>query len=295
MLTRYMPTPRLLYPLMLALALLGVGVAPLLSQGTGGVAHGEGELIERVRAEGDGNFTVVRTAPSGAETQGYGGGLLIRVKDANGNPVTSGRVEVFDSPDSRDFSGSLGQSGEVFADVPDGTYTVIVSSFSPLFVVREGVQAPGTVDIDPEGTIAVSFQALDLDQNPINGYVVPRPGYRTTGSIGFTGSSGSPLDALITPRLYDAFIAWSWSDLYYLFLADRDINGTIGADLGVNGATDLTFSAALVDTGTLTIVDTPGFDGLSVTPFNQTNSQRLPRPHSRAGGRGYGSASGRLL
>ena len=89
---------------------------------------------------------------------------------------------------------------------------------------------------------------------------------------GSPAASGSPLDALITPRLYDAFIAWSWSDLYYLFLADRDINGTIGADLGVNGATDLTFSAALVDTGTLTIVDTPGFDGLSVTPFNQTHS-----------------------
>ena len=264
MVLRYTPAPRLLVSITLAIVLAAVGVALFVSQGPGGVVHGAGEPTEQVLVDQDGNLTVVRTAP-GVGTQGYGGyeRLLIRVKDADGNPVISGRVEAFSSPDVRDFGGFLDDAGEVHADIADGTYVVTVSASNDnFFVVKEGVEAPGAVDIDPQGTVPVSILVLDLDQSPINATILLRPGGAAVGDVGNTNPSEEPLVASVTPRHYEAFLAWSWSDLYYLFVPDVNVDGPI----------NLTLDSAQADSGTLTFADIPGFGGVFFFVWNQLYS-----------------------
>jgi hypothetical protein len=182
-------------------------------------------------------------------------GILLEMKNQANEPAVDAWVEAYSDTSSwPDFRGYTDPYGSVWVDVPNGMYTLVVSSGSDNFIIVKGnVSAPSSPTLDTTGTVSVYVEAKKLDGTPLSASIYFNPYLNSLGGVGGTDTDGN-LTFNATPMTYNAF-AWSWSELYYLSKPDTTISGST-----------VTFRAAEMDTGQINI-DLLDFAEMTFFPF----------------------------
>lgn len=155
----------------------------------------------------------LRTRPRGDDAQG---GIQLQVLNQRQEPAFRAWVEAYPpGSEKHEWEGSTGEDGRVKVDVPDGTWTLVVSSEADHFViVREGVTAPGSLTLDTTGTVPVDVTVRRLDGQALSTAIVSferfTRGYNKVGDVNSEGA----LHADLTPGTYCGLAA-SYSERYY--------------------------------------------------------------------------------
>jgi V8-like Glu-specific endopeptidase len=180
-------------------------------------------------------------------------GLHVHVQDAQGNPIEGAWAFAMthsgDGIPDCEWGDEAGTdaSGDVTLDVEAGNYTLVVSNGggTNFLVVREGVSAPGSVTVDPAGTVLVNLSAKKVDGSLLrNGAVHIQP-FCWAKVVGNTGETGS-CELLVTPGVYNVFV-W-WGDPYYLYRQNVDLTAS----------SSIMMDASQMDVGSLNVsVATP--------------------------------------
>ena len=144
-------------------------------------------------------------------------GIHLQVLNQSSEPAVSAHVEAYPPTlDRKRWYGSTDENGQAEVAVPDGTWTLTVSSWRDHFViVREGVSAPGSLTLDTTGTVSVEVSAHLLDGQPLAGATISfEPVAMGVNDVGEMDSEGH-LHVDLTPGTYCG-LATSWDDRYYL-------------------------------------------------------------------------------
>lgn len=200
-------------------------------------------------------------APVSANTTDEG--IHLQVLNQHGEPVASARVEAYaPESESREWSGYADEDGRAEVSVPDGTWTLVVSSANDHFVVvREGVSAPGSLTLDTTGTVSVEVTASRLDGQPLSGARISfEPFAMGVNMVGDMDLEGH-LHVDVTPGTYCG-LATSWSERYYL--NQRRVM--------VTGPTSVSFDATQMGTGQVV---------MRLSGFAEMELDMLPQPRCR--------------
>lgn len=144
-------------------------------------------------------------------------GIHLQVLNQSGEPAVSAWVEVYPPElDRKQWRGSTDEDGRAEVGVPDGTWTLTVSSWRGHFVIiREGVSAPGPLTLDTTETVSVEVTAHRLDGQPLSGATISfEPFEMGVNEVGDTDSEGH-LHVDLIPATYCG-LATSWDERYYL-------------------------------------------------------------------------------
>ncbi len=167
-------------------------------------------------------------------------GIHLQVLNQSGEPAVSAHVEAYPPElDRKRWYGSTDEEGRAEVSVPDGTWTLTVSSWRDQFViVQEGVSAPGSLTLGTTGTVSVEVTARRLDGQPLAGATISfEPFAIGVNEVGDTDPEGH-LHVDLTPGTYCG-LATSWDERYYL--NQRGI--------AVTGTTTVSFDATQMGTG----------------------------------------------
>lgn len=198
----------------------------------------------------------LRTRPRGDDAQG---GIQLQVLNQRQEPAFRAWVEAYPpGSEKHEWEGSTGEDGRVKVDVPDGTWTLVVSSEADHFViVREGVTAPGSLTLDTTGTVPVDVTVRRLDGQALSTAIVSferfTRGYNKVGDVNSEGA----LHADLTPGTYCGLAA-SYSERYYL---NRP-------GVTVSGPTSVLFDASQLGTGQV-VMRTSSHDEIGLSMFPQ--------------------------
>jgi len=183
-------------------------------------------------------------------------GIHLQVLNQHGNPAVSARVEAYPPGEWwRRWTGDTNAEGRADVNVPDGTWTLVVSSEGDHFVVvLEGVVAPGSLTLDTSGTVLVEALGRRLDVQPLANTFLSFERFRGgINHVGWTDSQGR-LYVNLTPGSYCA-VAASWDDHYFL---NR-------RQLSVTGPATVLFDAQQMGTG-LVILNVPPDADMGLVP-----------------------------
>lgn len=144
-------------------------------------------------------------------------GIHLQVLNQRGEPAVSAHVEAYPPElDRKRWYGSTDENGQAEVGVPDGTWTLTVSSWRDHFViVREEVNAPGSLTLDTTETVSVEVTVHRLDGLPLVGATISfEPVAMGVNEVGEMDSEGH-LHVDLTPATYCGS-ATSWGERYYL-------------------------------------------------------------------------------
>jgi hypothetical protein len=210
--------------------------------------------LDRPPAGWDGTWGYGLADALGAVTSVMNEGIGLRVMNRDGLPASGARVLAYaDTSDYPTADNTTDGSGFTFLDVPDGDYTLAISSETDNFFIVKTVAAPSNLTIyAADETVPVDIVASKLDGSPIvDGYIDPSISKAWPQSIGRTDVSGECM-VYLTPLTYGEILLtdWEWGNPYYLYLPDITVPET---------GLSLNFTAANMPTGMLLVdlVDFP--------------------------------------
>jgi len=167
-------------------------------------------------------------------------GIHLQVLNQSGEPAVSARVDAYPPTlDRKEWYGSTDENGRAEVGVPDGTWTLTVSSWRDQFVIlQEGVTAPRSLTLDTTETVSVEVSARLLDGQPLAGATISfEPVAMGVNEVGEMDSEGH-LHVDLTPGTYCGS-ATSWSERYYLNRRGVTVAGPSG----------VSFDATQMETG----------------------------------------------
>ncbi|MGA1823810.1 MAG: BACON domain-containing protein [bacterium] len=189
-------------------------------------------------------------------------GLEFIVMNYEGNPASGAFVEVYSDIngygyeyyyDSTDAGGMLALPG-----VPDGEYTVVVSSTSEHFIfILEDVRAPDYLELFATDLTPVNIYTLAKDGTSTiasNIHFVPFP--YNFGYIGSTDPTSGHMLAYVSDWQYTGVAAVCFDEPYHLIYFDQ----------AISGPTNYTFDPVTMPTGDVS-VSLDAFDSIWLTHF----------------------------
>jgi putative hemolysin len=146
------------------------------------------------------------------------GGISVDVVNQSGQPAADAYVQIYsDTGQWPDVTGSTDDTGHVgFADVPPGTYTVVVTSSDDHFLLmEESVTAPTSLSLNAGASAQVDVYTYGLDgATPVSAGILFAPFFTARPDVGYTDANGH-LQVSVTPHTYDV-IAASFGEPYFL-------------------------------------------------------------------------------